>query len=312
MKELRPINKLSPFLVSKIWGGERIAKFKKTGKTNYHAPIGESWEISVHPEGPCLLDNLSLNHFISSEHLPYLVKFIDTADNLSIQVHPDDQYAMRKENSVGKSECWVILDCLPSSGIYLGVKPGITRESFEKALLNNENIDQLLNFYKVSKGDFFYVPAGTIHAIGKNIFLCEIQQNSGITYRVWDWNRLGENNLPRKLHVKSAMEVIKFEESFNHKKNFMIKNNIFVRTHEPLIKHREFEVEYYHFTSDLEFKTKNKNRLNGLVCLEGQITLSYGNQEELMEQWDSVLLKPDLVFAVKVRSLNGCKVLWVG
>jgi len=312
MKELRSINKLSPYLVSKIWGGERIAKFKKNQKANFNSPIGESWEISVHPQGPSLLDKIPLNQYISFELLPYLVKFIDTADNLSIQVHPDDQYAMTHENSVGKTECWVILDCLPSGGIYLGIKPGITKASFEKAILNDDNIDQYLNFYEVNKGDFFYVPAGTIHAIGKNVFLCEIQQNSGITYRVWDWKRLGENNLPRQLHVKSALDVIRFEESFNHKKNLMIKNNIFTSSFEVLARHREFEVDFHHFTSDLKFKSHNNNRMNGLICLEGQMSISYENEEVLIEQWDSVLLKPDLIFGVKIRSLNGCKVLWVG
>ena len=312
MKELRSINKLSPYLVSKIWGGERIAKFKKNQKANFNSPIGESWEISVHPQGPSLLDKIPLNQYISFELLPYLVKFIDTADNLSIQVHPDDQYAIEHENSVGKTECWVILDCLPSGGIYLGIKPGITKASFEKAILNDDNIDQYLNFYEVNKGDFFYVPAGTIHAIGKNVFLCEIQQNSGITYRVWDWKRLGENNLPRQLHVKSALDVIRFEESFNHKKNLMIKNNIFTSSFEVLARHREFEVDFHHFTSDLKFKSHNNNRMNGLICLEGQMSISYENEEVLIEQWDSVLLKPDLIFGVKIRSLNGCKVLWVG
>jgi len=312
MKELRSINKLSPCLISKIWGGERISKFKKNKKGNFNLPIGESWEISIHPDGLSLLDNIPLNQYISSKLLPYLVKFIDTSDNLSIQVHPDDQYAMINENSVGKTECWVILDCLPSCGIYLGMKPGITKARFEKAILNHDNLDQFLNFYEVSKGDFFYVPAGTIHAIGKNVFLCEIQQNSGITYRVWDWNRFDENNLPRKLHVKSALDVIRFEESFNHQKNLMHKKNIFASSQEILARHKEFEVDFHHFTNDLEFKSKNNKRMNGLICLEGQMSISCENEEVMIEQWDCVLLKPEFIFGVKIRSLNGCKVLWVG
>src|SRR3989339_2279390 len=215
MKELKPINKLSPCLVSKIWGGEKLVKFKKMKQAIFDSPIGESWEISVHPDGPCFLDNVPLNHYISSECLPYLVKFIDTADNLSVQVHPDNEYAMMNERSVGKTECWIILDCAPSSGIYLGIKQGVTRKRFENAIMNNEDISQLLNFYETHRGDFFFVPAGTVHAIGKDVLLCEIQQNSGITYRVWDWNRLDDNGRPRDLHINKAMEVIAFDEELN-------------------------------------------------------------------------------------------------
>jgi mannose-6-phosphate isomerase len=163
---------------------------------------------------------------ILEETLPYLAKFIDTNEALSIQVHPGDEYARIHENSLGKSECWIILEAEIGAGIYLGLKNNVTKEILENALLEKKEINELLNFYPVEKGDFFFVPAGSIHAIGAGVTLAEVQQNSGITYRVWDWNRVDQLGNARELHVKKSIDVIEFAQEKNNPDYFQMKKNL--------------------------------------------------------------------------------------
>lgn len=194
--------KLNPHLVEKIWGGSRIAKMKGIIDSR---KLGESWEVSTLPDQSSVTELGPLSNVVN---LSFLVKFIDTTDHLSVQVHPDDDYAKKNEGSLGKSECWYILDAKPGAGIYLGLKAGVTKDELENFVRNSKPVNDLMNFYPVSKGNFVYVPAGTIHAIGKDVFLLEAQQASGITYRFWDWNRLDEQGNSRELHIDKALEVI--------------------------------------------------------------------------------------------------------
>lgn len=202
------IRKLNPTIVRKIWGGKKLEVMKGIASFFEIEPIGETWEIY-------------------EDHLPYLAKFIDTSEELSIQVHPSDDYARIHENSSGKTECWIILEAAPEAGIYLGLKSNVTKDILKKALLEKKPIDELLNFYSVKAGDFFYVPAGSIHAIGKNVTLAEVQQNSGITYRVWDWNRVDSKGVGRELHIDKSLDVINFESIANTLSHFQFKNNLF-------------------------------------------------------------------------------------
>ena len=202
------ITELKPTIVRKIWGGKKLEQMKHLPMVENVEPIGETWEVYL-------------------SHLPYLAKFIDTSDELSIQVHPGDEYARTHENSLGKTECWIIVEAEIGAGIYLGLKPNVTKSVLKEALASKKPIDQLLNFYQVKKGDFFYVPAGSIHAIGKGITLAEVQQNSGITYRVWDWERLDEKGVSRELHVDKSLDVINFEAAANTAETFQIKHDLF-------------------------------------------------------------------------------------
>lgn len=203
------IKELSPSIVRKIWGGTKLEKMKGLSLLNKDLdPIGETLEIF-------------------EQHLPYLAKFIDTSEELSIQVHPNDEYARLHENSSGKTECWIILDSGEGAGIFLGLKSHVSRKNLVEALREKKAINELLNFYPVKKGDFFFVPSGSIHAIGKNITLAEIQQNSGITYRVWDWDRLDSKGMSRELHIEKSLDVINFDPKSNSSEFFRIKNNLF-------------------------------------------------------------------------------------
>lgn len=202
------IKELSPSIVRKIWGGTKLETMKGIKAMTEVEPIGETLEIF-------------------EPHLPYLAKFIDTSDELSIQVHPGDEYARLHENSLGKTECWIILEAKVGAGIYLGLKPHVTKELLKESIAQKKAINDLLNFYPVKRGDFFYVNSGSIHAIGKDITLAEVQQNSGITYRVWDWNRLDDSGKSRELHVEKSLDVINFDKDSNVSDFFRAKNKLF-------------------------------------------------------------------------------------
>lgn len=243
------IYSLTPSIHRKIWGGSHLSRLKKLEGYPGALPIGETWEVSSHPEGPSLLNDGSKLDY-PFDKLPYLAKFIDTSEALSIQVHPGDEYAKKHENSSGKTECWIVTHAEKNAGIYLGLKAGVTREIFEAALKEKKAMNELLNFYSVEPGDFYFVPPGSIHAIGAGITLAEIQQNSGITYRVWDWNRLDDKGLPRELHIKKSLDVINFDPEANHPHFFRMSRHLFSAVHSlQLVEHENFKVTLYNLNS---------------------------------------------------------------
>jgi mannose-6-phosphate isomerase class I len=206
----------------KIWGGNRFGE-----------SIGELYLIS-NLKG---YDNFSKN---CSDSLRYLVKIIDTSDNLSIQVHPS-------EKGISKDECWLILDAKPGAGIYLGLdfdnKENLQVEDFFYEAQQQKDVSSYLKFFPVQKGDFFYIPAGALHAIGKDITLLEVQQVSGTTYRVWDWNRLDNEGKPRELHLHQAQEVTNVTQVFNN--NLIAHYSNIIQSNCPaqsLLKHQDFTV----------------------------------------------------------------------
>lgn len=149
--------KLRPFVIEKIWGGHKLAKLK--GITSKEK-IGETLEVSILENQQCFLeDGTRLSNVFDETQIPYLVKYIETSDNLSVQVHPGDDYARKHENSKGKTECWYILDSQKNSGIFLGLKAGVTKEDFLNAINHGQDVNLLLNFIPVKKGDFIFVPA---------------------------------------------------------------------------------------------------------------------------------------------------------
>ena len=270
---LEDVEILKASFITKVWGGIRLAELKSLSDKSL-LPLGESWEVSRHSDGPSQLSNgQRLDELLKKEDLPYLVKFIDTTDNLSIQVHPGNEYAKRVENSSGKTECWLILDSEPEAGIFLGLKEGISKEGLKKALHQKEDISKLMNFYPVSRGDFFFVPAGAIHAIGKGVTLAEIQQSSGITYRVWDWNRLGIDGNPRELHIEKAIDVINFDSSFNRPETFKIKKGIFEKENHRVISYTDFNVDLYCEEAGkiVTLEPSQERRLRSIICMKGEV-----------------------------------------
>lgn len=213
--------KLSPFVADNIWGGTRL--ITEYGIKTDKDPAAEAWVLSCHPAGPSTVLNgefegktlqevyLADKSICGTkgekyEFFPLLIKFIDAKRDLSIQVHPDDEYAMRVEGEYGKTEAWYILDCEPDAELILGFNRNVTVEEFKKAAQSDEMMS-ICNRVKVKKGDVFFIESGTMHAICKGILLAEVQQNSNTTYRIYDYGRLGKDGKPRALHVDKAADV---------------------------------------------------------------------------------------------------------
>lgn len=218
------IEKLYAAYKDYLWGGEKLVQ--KFGKTPEKLPCAESWELSFHKDGLTKLKDgrtlLSVadaqalgSNAADSPFFPMLIKFIDAKQDLSVQVHPSDEYALKEENSLGKTEMWYIVDAEEGAGIYFGFKRDITQEEYASAIKNNVLTD-LLDFRPVRAGEWYFIPSGTVHAIGKGCLICEIQQNSNLTYRVYDYGRKGANGNTRPLHIEKALKVSNLK-----KNNFM-------------------------------------------------------------------------------------------
>ena len=214
--------KLRPSYKDYLWGGHRLVK--KYNKEFDGDILAESWELSCHPDGPSYIVNGSYagktlqeyidlegkkvlgNNCQKFEEFPILAKFIDAKDNLSIQVHPDNEYALKNEGQYGKTEMWYIMDCEEGAFLYYGFKKEVSKEEFEERI-KTDTLLEVLNAVPVHKGDVLFIEAGTIHAIGKGIVIAEIQQNSNVTYRVYDFGRVGKDGKKRELHIDKAVEV---------------------------------------------------------------------------------------------------------
>jgi len=214
--------KLTPALKDFIWGGDNLKT--KWGKQTDKDIIAESWELSCHKDGPSIISNgeykgMSLQELIDKnpafagkkalnfQFFPILIKLIDAKTNLSIQVHPSDEYALENEGQFGKSEMWYIVDAKDGSGVYCGFKEKYSMDEVAKALKENRILD-ILNFIEVKKGDCIYIPSGTVHAICGGLLICEIQQNSSLTYRLYDYDRVDAKGNKRELHIDKSLKVI--------------------------------------------------------------------------------------------------------
>lgn len=211
------ILKLTPSCKDYLWGGEKLRT--DFGIKSDLRPLAEAWVLSCHPDGPSFLpDGSTLQQYIDMhpeclgtncekfEQFPLLIKLIDAKDNLSIQVHPSDAYAKKHEAQYGKTEIWYVLDAEPGATLYYGFAHQIDRAEFARRIADN-TLTEVLNAVPVEKGDCFFIPSGTLHAICKGIVVAEVQQNSNVTYRVYDYGRVGADGKPRALHVDKALDV---------------------------------------------------------------------------------------------------------
>ena len=217
---------MRPFLLKApvkdyIWGGTKLREL--FGKESDNERLAESWELSCHPDGECIIsggefDGIKLSEFVSAhpdavgssfrsgDSFPVLVKLIDAKNDLSVQVHPNDEYAHKYENDNGKTEMWYIISADPGAELVYGFKENITKEEFRRAVEDNTLMEKV-NRVPVKQGDVFFISPGTLHAIGKGILIAEIQQSSNVTYRVYDYGRVGVDGKPRQLHIEKALEV---------------------------------------------------------------------------------------------------------
>ena len=213
---------LTPAFKDYLWGGTKLRDIY--GKKCDLNPIAESWELSAHKDGQSTIASgeytgLTLAEYIEKcgreilgtkgmafDNFPILIKFIDAKGYLSIQVHPSDEYALKNEGEYGKTEVWYVMSAEEGAALYYGFKQEITREEYRRRIENN-TITDVLNKVEAKAGDVFFIQPGTVHAIGAGLLICEIQQNSNTTYRVYDFGRVGADGKPRELHIDKAIAV---------------------------------------------------------------------------------------------------------
>ncbi|MED4602077.1 AraC family ligand binding domain-containing protein [Paenibacillus validus] len=221
--------KCNPEFKDRVWGGRALEQF---GLALPEGPIGEGWMIGDHPNGTTTVANgelagLGLDRIRElygktlfgskgfsekNGRFPLLIKLLDCQDDLSVQVHPNDHYERLPQGELGKTEMWYILDAKPGAKIIYGLQEGVTREQLAAAIADNRIMD-CLHEISVEAGDSFYIPAGTVHALGAGVLVAEIQQNSDSTYRLYDYDRLGLDGKPRELHIEDSLNVIAYEGS---------------------------------------------------------------------------------------------------
>lgn len=222
---------LTPAAKDYLWGGSRLRD--DFGKQINVCPLAETWECSTHPDGPSraasgihsgqLLDAILRAHpeYLGTHpltimggraELPILIKLIDARHDLSVQVHPDDDYALQHENSLGKTEMWYVLDARRGADLVYGFRQDMSRERV-RAALENGTISKYLNHVPVHRNDVFFIEAGTVHAIGAGVLIAEIQENSNITYRLYDYDRVGKDGNKRALHIDKALDVARLSSS---------------------------------------------------------------------------------------------------
>ncbi|MBR1477521.1 MAG: class I mannose-6-phosphate isomerase [Lachnospiraceae bacterium] len=291
----------SPFLLKPVgkdylWGGNRLNT--DFGKGISMSPLAETWECSTHPDGISivssgvhkgeLLSDVLRSHseYIGSHPLgignlagmpagtlPILIKFIDAKEDLSIQVHPDDDYAKEHENgSLGKTEMWYVLDAAEDSKLIYGLREAVGREEMEKSLADGSVIKYVQKI-NVHKNDVFYIPAGTIHAIGRGALIAEIQENSNLTYRLYDYERTDKNGNKRQLHTEKALDVANLRSMSEPKQPLRVLRYRKGVASELLARCKYFLVERVLLNTSeraetVEFET-GSNSFEVFLCIEG-------------------------------------------
>lgn len=287
-----------------IWGGNRLRE--EYGKVLDSDKIAESWELSCHKDGQSVVacgeyEGRTLTEYIDAkgksvlgtncdrfEYFPILIKLINAKDNLSVQVHPDNEYAMRVEGEYGKTEMWYIVDCEEGAELLYGFKHEISKEEFAERIANNTLLE-VTNNVPVHKGDVFFIEAGTLHAIGKGILIAEIQQNSNTTYRIYDYGRVGADGKPRPLHVEKACEVTelvppKYPTTAEGKAQAIEGGEM------TLLRSCEyFNVNRLSVDGTVKLTASDKS-FNSLLVLDGKVAVSAGTDEVTAQKGDSVFI----------------------
>lgn len=302
--------KFIPQYKERIWGGDKLKKVLGKDVPANIVKCGESWEISAVEDSVSEVANGYLAGNTLEElievymgdlvgdsiyekfgvEFPLLIKLIDAQDVLSVQVHPNDDYAEKNHHAYGKTEMWYVISAEEDSEIISGFKKDVTREEYLRSLSNGE-VKSLLNIEKAKSGDIYFIPAGRIHAIGKGVLLAEIQQTSDITYRIFDWDRVDANGKPRELHNDLALDVIDFSAVTNPK---WTKPEVLNKTAE-LASCPYFTVNRLVFTDSIK---RNYDLLDSFViyvCLEGEASIIFGKgKSEMLSTGETILIPAEL------------------
>lgn len=279
---MRPY-KTNPVMVERVWGGSKLCEYNKNIMKN---TIGESWET-----GPL------------AGNIPVLIKLIDAKETLSVQVHPDDEFAMKVENAQnGKSEVWVVLECEEDSFIVHGFSKPVLKEEL-KSLLEKELVSEVLNYVKVRKGDCIYIPAGTVHSLGKGILAYEVQQPSDLTYRIYDWNRTDFQGKGRELHIDRAIDSINYSSELPRITNIYdsSKNGFF-----NIVDCKHFRSSYRRLEYE-ERQSCEAGRFSAVTTVSGSIALKFEDYQILANKGDTCIIPKEYDGIVNVEGLESAE-----
>ena len=311
-KTLYPI-KFNPILKDKIWGGQKLNTI--LNKESELPNIGESWELSDVEGDTSIVSNGSLkgqslkdlletykadllgekNYKVFGNKFPLLIKFIDAKEDLSIQLHPNDELAAKRHNSFGKTEMWYVFQADEDSNLIVGFNQDMTPEKYLKHL-EDKTLTEIMNFDKVKTGDTYFIEVGRIHAIGAGVMVAEIQQTSDITYRVYDWDRVDDEGNERDLHNDLAIDAFDFNMPDNFRVNYSKEEN----KSNQMVSCPYFTTSYIDLNTTLE-KENNNDSFLIYMCVEGEAEISTDGFSEMIKAGETVLL-PAAIKHYKIAS----------
>ena len=298
------ILKFEPLLQYRIWGGEKLRN--NLGKKALTKNIGESWEISSVPdymtlvaEGDFKGGNLpDLIHRFGKElvgencfqthgkDFPILIKFIDASSQLSVQVHPNDDLAMKRHNSLGKNEMWYIMETEEDADLCIGFSKELHKKSYLEYLKEGD-LSSVLNTFKVHKGESYYLPAGRVHAIGKGVLLAEIQQTSDVTYRIYDYDRVDQQTgKKRELHLEESIDAIDFSLVNEYQTNYEKMEN----QSNTIIDTPYFKTNYVNAQQPLQMKYEKNHSFKIFICTSGEGIVKCASNEASLKKGETILL----------------------
>lgn len=305
MSQLYPL-KFQPILKERIWGGNKLSTV--LNKESKLENIGESWEVSDVEGDTSLVINGSLkgislkelqkqfgaeligkkNHKIFQDKFPILIKFIDAKQDLSIQLHPNDELAAKRHNSFGKTEMWYVMQADDDAKLIVDFNQPMDKNKYLEHL-KNKTLPEVLNFDSVKQGDTYFIEVGRVHAIGAGVMLAEIQQTSDVTYRLYDWDRVDANGKSRELHIDLALDAIDFDMPDNYKVKYNKKDNV----SNNMVSCPYFTTNYLELTEKLE-KQNNFDSFIIYICVDGTAKIETENYSEIIKKGETVLLPATL------------------
>jgi mannose-6-phosphate isomerase len=314
--------KFDPILKEKIWGGEKLNKLlhKKSEKKN----IGESWEISSVDENLSIVSNgvfkgNTLQELIVrykadlvgdkvyqnfGDKFPLLIKFIDAKEALSIQLHPNNELAMQRHNSFGKTEIWYVMQADKNANLIVGFKKELNKEEYVKHLESKTLID-ILNIDLVNKGDVYFIPTGRVHAIGAGVLLAEIQQTSDITYRIYDWDRQDNQGNSRELHTEFALDAMDLSAKENYKTSYIKKLNKSINIADC----QYFTVNILLIDGKIKINNSKKNSFVIYMCVSGEGVGLISNEFNENISYGETILMPASVDLFELQSKSKTELL---
>ncbi|MGB3774008.1 MAG: type I phosphomannose isomerase catalytic subunit [Leeuwenhoekiella sp.] len=304
--------RFEPILKEKIWGGQKLNSTYNKGDDS-QAKVGESWEIADLKEGQSIIKNgelsgKTLKQIIDQnpegllgkkvyerfgKQFPLLIKFIDAAKDLSIQVHPSDETS---PTGVGKTEMWFIMQADEGAKITVGFKPNMSRDKFSEHIESN-TVEEAMDLHEVHHGDSFFINAGRIHAIGGGVVLAEIQQTSDVTYRVYDYNRKDDNGELRELHIEESKDVLDYKDTKDFKLNYSkVENEVQTLKH-----HDYFKTDWLQLKND-EYTLSNRDSFTILMVVSGSLQYSADDSDMTLSAGQTLLIPAEYSeFNVKAK-----------